>query len=30
LKELLIKRCYYSIDDYLNEDFLETGYWFSR
>jgi hypothetical protein len=26
LKELLIKRCYYSIDDYLNEDFLETGY----
>jgi hypothetical protein len=30
LKELLIKGCYYTIDDYLNEDFLENGYWFSR
>jgi hypothetical protein len=29
LKELLIKGCYYSIDDYLNKCFLETGYWFS-
>jgi hypothetical protein len=26
LKDLLIKGCYYSIDDYLNEDFLEIGY----
>ena len=29
LKELLIKGCYYTIDDYLNEDFFEIGYWLS-
>jgi hypothetical protein len=26
LKDLLIKGCYYSIEDYLNEEFYNIGY----
>jgi hypothetical protein len=26
LKELLIKGCYYTIEDYLNKDFSDIGY----
>jgi hypothetical protein len=28
MKELLIKGCYYTIEDYLNEDFSDIGYWY--
>jgi hypothetical protein len=30
LKKLLIKACYYSIEDYLNDEFSNISYWYKQ